>query len=321
MELSAEKADRKNTSKHWSDVGPMRLIQARLLDTVRGGAIGVAEIIPGVSGGTVALLVGIYETLISSAAVIVRAFFSVFQPSSRPENWLALRQLPWWRLLVIAAGMLVAIVAAAAFIEPLIERFPELTRAFFAGLIVASLAVPIRMVGRPFGFSRLTVVLTVGAAVFLVLGLAPLNQVDPQPWVVVASAALAVCALVLPGVSGSFLLLSLGLYQPTLAAVNDRDFGYLGLFIAGAIAGLASFVVVLQWLLRRARALTLTVMTGLLLGSLRALWPWQTDERVLLAPATEQLLPALLWAGLGVAIVVGLMALQRLPASASQPTV
>lgn len=296
----------------------MRLIWARLLDAVRGGAIGVAEIIPGVSGGTVALLVGIYDTLISSAAVMVRAFFSIFRPTARRENWLALKQLPWWRLAVIATGMLVAIVAAAAFIEPLIERFPELTRAFFAGLIVASLAVPIRMVGKPFGVSRLAVVLAVGAAVFLVLGLAPLNQIDPQPWMILASAALAVCALVLPGVSGSFLLLSLGLYQPTLAAVNDRDFGYLGLFIAGAIVGLGSFVVLLQWLLRRARALTLTVMTGLLLGSLRALWPWQTDERVLLAPASEALLPALLWAGLGVAIVVALMVFERKPSVSSQ---
>jgi len=296
----------------------MRLFGARLLDTVRGAAIGVAEIIPGVSGGTIALLVGIYDTLISSAAVLVRAVVAVFRPPRRSEDWSAVAQLPWLRLTLIALGMVAAIVAAAAFIEPIIERFPELTRAFFAGLIVASLAVPIRMVGRPFGWTGLLLVLAVGGGVFLVLGLAPLNQVEPPAWMIVASAALAVCALVLPGVSGSFLLLSLGLYQPTLAAVNDRDFGYLGLFILGAIFGLGSFVVVLQWLLRRLRALTLMVMTGLLLGSLRALWPWQTDERVLLAPVGDQLLPALLWAGMGVVVVVGLMILERNPAGPRQ---
>ncbi|MDR9433862.1 DUF368 domain-containing protein [Pontimonas sp.] len=293
----------------------MRAWGARLVDTVRGGAIGVAEIIPGVSGGTIALLVGIYDTLISSAAVMVRAALALFRPSKRLRDWPALRALPWFRLALIAAGMLVAIVAAAAVIEPLIDQFPELTRAFFAGLIVASLAVPIRMVGEPFGLSRIVLVLAVGAGVFLVLGFAPLNQVDPQPWMIISSAALAVCALVLPGVSGSFLLLSLGLYQPTLAAVNDRDFGYLGLFIAGALLGLGSFVVLLQWLLQRARALTLTVMTGLLLGSLRALWPWQTDERVLLTPVIDQLVPALLWAALGVVIVVALMVLEGRPAA------
>lgn len=291
----------------------MRAWGARLVDTVRGGAIGVAEIIPGVSGGTIALLVGIYDTLISSAAVMVRAALALFRPSRRSRDWPALRALPWSRLALIAAGMLVAIVAAAAVIEPLIDQFPELTRAFFAGLIIASLAVPIRMVGEPFGLSRIVLVLAVGAGVFLVLGFAPLNQVDPQPWMIISSAAVAVCALVLPGVSGSFLLLSLGLYQPTLAAVNDRDFGYLGLFIAGALLGLGSFVVLLQWLLQRARALTLTVMTGLLWGSLRALWPWQTDERVLLTPVIDQLVPALLWAALGVVIVVALMVLERRP--------
>lgn len=293
----------------------MRAWGARIVDTVRGGAIGVAEIIPGVSGGTIALLVGIYDTLISSAAGMVRAALALFRPSKRSRDWPALRALPWFRLALIAAGMLVAIVAAAAVIEPLIDQFPELTRAFFAGLIVASLAVPIRMVGEPFGLLRIVLVLAVGAGVFLVLGFAPLNQVDPQPWMIISSAALAVCALVLPGVSGSFLLLSLGLYQPTLAAVNDRDFGYLGLFIAGALLGLGSFVVLLQWLLQRARGLTLTVMTGLLLGSLRALWPWQTDERVLLTPVIDQLVPALLWAALGVVIVVALMVLEGRPAA------
>lgn len=295
----------------------MRRVWGRSLDALRGGAIGVAEIIPGVSGGTIALLVGIYDTLISSAAVLVRAAVAVLRPSHRGDSWSALRQLPWLRLAVIALGMLAAIVVAAAFIEPLIDQFPEFTRAFFAGLIVASLAVPIRMVGRPFGLTGLLLVFAVGAGVFALLGLAPLNQVDPRAWMVVASAALAVCALVLPGVSGSFLLLSLGLYQPTLAAVNERDFGYLGLFVVGAVLGLGSFVVLLQWLLRQARVITLTVMTGLLLGSLRALWPWQTDERVLLAPVSDQLVPALLWAGTGVAIVVAVMVLERIPKSSA----
>ena len=128
------------------------------------------------------------------------------------------------------------------------------------------------------------------------------------------AAAVAVCALVLPGVSGSFLLLTLGLYQPTIAAVNERDVAYLGVFVLGAIAGLGSFVVVLQWLLAHHRRITLLVMTGLMIGSTRALWPWQSDDRVLLAPASNWLeMAALVLAG--VAVVVGLIRWERAVAS------
>jgi putative membrane protein len=98
---------------------------------------------------------------------------------------------------------------------------------------------------------------------------------------------LAVCALVLPGVSGSFLLVILGLYEPTLAAVNNRDVAYLGVFVLGAIVGLALFVRVVQYLLTTFRALTLSIMTGLMAGSLRALWPWQGEERDLIAPGGD----------------------------------
>jgi putative membrane protein len=109
--------------------------------------------------------------------------------------------------------------------------------------------------------------------------------------VIAASAAVAVCALVLPGISGSYLLLALGMYAPTLAAVNNRDFGYLGSFVLGAILGLAAFVSGLKWLLAHKRKLTLIVMTGLMVGSLRALWPWQSEAGELIAaspnPVTE----------------------------------
>jgi putative membrane protein len=121
------------------------------------------------------------------------------------------------------------------------------------------------------------------AASFLFTGLPVLAGGADSLWWVAPAAAVAVCALVLPGVSGSFLLVTLGMYEPTLAAVNDRDFGYLGVFVLGAIAGLAAFVGILQWLLEHRRVLTLVVMTGLMAGSLRALWPWQGDQRELLA--------------------------------------
>ena len=121
---------------------------------------------------------------------------------------------------------------------------------------------------------------------------------------------MAVCALVLPGVSGSFLLVTLGMYQPTLAAVNDRDFGYLGLFILGAIVGLGLFVRVLQWLLEHRRVVTLVVMTGLMAGSLRALWPWQGEGRELLDMPVDNL-GVWAWTAVGVVVVVAVVLVER----------
>lgn len=289
----------------------MRVLWYRLFDVLRGGAIGIAEIIPGVSGGTVALLVGLYDTLISSAARIVRGLRGAVVASARQADWAAFRAIPWWRLLAIAVGMLGGIVAGAALIEPLITDQPVMTRAFFAGLILASILVPLGMVGWPLRPGEPLLFVLVAGSVFLLLGLPPLTVTEPSALVVVGSAAIAVCALVLPGVSGSFLLLSLGLYQPTLSAVNDRDLGYLGLFILGAVLGLGSFVLVLQWLLTRFRRITLVVMAGLLAGSLRALWPWQSGSRELLAPVSSDTLQAAGFALLGVAIVLGLLAVER----------
>jgi putative membrane protein len=115
---------------------------------------------------------------------------------------------------------------------------------------------------------------------------------------------------VLPGISGSYLLLALGIYTPTLAAVNDRDFGYLGTFVLGDIIGLASFVSLLQWLLAKRLKMTMVVMTGLMIGSLRALWPWQSDTGAALIPEAGFGLELLMF-GVGSIIVLGLIVIER----------
>jgi putative membrane protein len=127
---------------------------------------------------------------------------------------------------------------------------------------------------------------------------------------IVASAALAVCALALPGVSGSFLLLSIGMYEPTIAAVNNRDLAYLAAFALGAGLGLASFVLMLQWLLSHRPRVTLVVLTGLMAGSLRALWPWQDDDRTLLAPE-DDVLAVIGLALAGAAVILVLVWVER----------
>lgn len=285
---------------------------------VRGALIGVAEVIPGVSGGTVALIVGIYETLIDAIARAVLAVRQLLglgtgKPSSRASA-ATFRGLPWRLLIPVAVGMLIALVAGARFIEPLLEEHPVRMRALFFGLVLAGVFVPAHMVTRlsPGAWRPRDLVVAAAAAafVFWLTGLPPGNITQPGPLVIVASAAVAICALVLPGVSGSFLLLSIGMYETTIHAVNTRQYGYIALFGLGAVIGLASFVTVLRWLLVNRARITLVVISGLMAGSLRALWPWQSDSRDLLAPTTDIGMVLALVAA-GIVFVVGLLLIER----------
>ena len=247
-----------------------------IANLLRGFLIGIAEVIPGVSGGTIALIVGIYERIVGSAASAVEAL--VFLVRGRPKEAKAsAKQIDWLLVLPVLTGMLVAIFAAAAAIEPLLESQPENMRGLFAGLILLSLIVPKRMVGASRRVTDYLLGLTAAAISFALVSLPKQEVTDPALALVFIAAAVAVCALVLPGVSGSFLLLAIGFYAPTIAAVNDLDFGYLSVFVLGAIVGLALFSSALRWLLVNQRRITLVVMTGLMLGSLRALWPWQDN--------------------------------------------
>jgi putative membrane protein len=200
------------------------------------------------------------------------------------ESGARFRSMSWSLLIPLLIGMLIAIFVAAGVIEPLLEQYPSLTRALFAGLIAASLIVPIRLAGSNWKLLDYLFLTLAAILAFALTSIPRAIDVDPGFFLIMASAAIAVSALVLPGVSGSYLLLAMGMYAPTLSAVNERDFGYLGTFVLGAILGLASFVWLLQWLLSNHRKLTLVVMTGLMIGSLRALWPWQSEAGELSAP-------------------------------------
>lgn len=284
------------------------------LDAVRGGLIGLAEIVPGVSGGTIALIVGVYDILIDGAGHLARGVARTVIDGVRGRGLADarahFRSVRWASVLPIGLGMLAAIVLGAAVLAPLLEEYPVGTRAVFAGLIAASLIVPARMVGGRWKAHEYLVFLVAAALTFWLTGLPRAAEADPILPVVALSAAFAVCALVLPGVSGSYLLLTVGMYAPTLAAVNDRNIAYLGAFVLGAVLGLGLFVSGLQWLLARQRRITLVVMTGLMLGSLRALWPWQ-DEDGGLQPVGDDGWLMLLLALAGAALILVLIAVER----------
>ncbi|WP_084038311.1 DUF368 domain-containing protein [Demequina sp. NBRC 110053] len=296
---------------------PRHPVSAAALNVARGAVIGAVEIVPGVSGGTLALVVGVYDTLIDSAGSLVRAAVqgvrSLASRRHRDDARALAREhssrVRWGVLIPLGLGMLAAIIVVSATLAPLIEEHPVETRALFAGLIVASIAVPARMVTR-WRAGEVALAVAGAAAAFWLTGLTGTPQDDPAPWMIALSASIAVCALVLPGVSGSFMLLVLGMYGATLAAVNDRDLAYLATFVLGAILGLALFVTGLQWLLAHRRNLTLAAMTGLMVGSLRALWPWQSEDGTLEPPGEHRGAVILLFA-MGIAAVTALMALER----------
>ncbi len=283
-----------------------------LLDAGRGALIGTVEIIPGVSGGTVALIVGVYETLIDSAGHLARGVARAASDGVRGRGLTRAREefaaVRWSVVLPVGFGMIAAVLAASAILAPIIEAEPVASRALFAGLILASLVVPIRMVGGRWRMREYAIAAVGAVAGFLLTSLPQVDPLEPPLPVVALAAAFAVCALVVPGVSGSFILLAVGMYAPTLAAVNERDLVYLGVFILGAMIGLGLFVSVLQWLLVHRRRIMLAMMTGLMLGSLRALWPWQEGGTV--QPPGPDALPVLLLVLLGAAAVGGVLLIE-----------
>ncbi|MYR08335.1 DUF368 domain-containing protein [Gordonia sp. SID5947] len=250
-------------------------------DAIRGALIGVAETVPGVSGGTVALVAGIYGPLIAS----VKHLLDIPRRLVTRGDWRAsARQVDWWLLLPVCLGMALTVFLIAGVMESFVTEQPVASKALFMGMIAMSVIVPFleiekgALTGRAARL-RATGVFALTAAVAFTLTSLPRSEiVDPPLILTFGAAAIAVCALVLPGVSGSFFLLVVGIYAPTLAAVDTMDIQYLAVFALGALVGLMSFVRALEWLLKHHHTLAMVAAAGLLTGSLRALWPWQTGD-------------------------------------------
>ncbi len=244
--------------------------------------MGAADVVPGVSGGTVALVVGIYARLVSSIRAATSAPVALVRGGTRAAR-LRLADVDWGLVVPLAVGIATAIVIGSLVIPPLLEAYRAETSAVFFGLIVASLALPWGRIRRRTAGSY---ALAAAAAVlsFALVGLPELAAGDPSMLRVAASAAVAICAMILPGVSGAFLLAALGIYEATLTALRELDVVYIVTFAAGALLGLAAFAKLLETLLERRRDLTMAALTGLMLGALRALWPWLGEGRALEAP-------------------------------------
>lgn len=282
-----------------------------LFNFVRGVLIGIAEVIPGVSGGTIALITGIYNRLLDNADLVFRSFLKISTPSAIVRVF---AKLEWKLLIPVFTGMAIALVLGAKFIEPLLETNPIELRSIFAGLVAAGIYIPYKMSlensQSRWGLKDYVLALVAALAAFLLTGLPPGEISNPSTVVIFFSAAVAICALVLPGISGSFILLTIGMYSTTISAVNERNFQYLIIFSLGALVGLASFVSFLKWLLKEKSRTTLVILAGLMVGSLRALWPWQTEARDLLAPNSLEIVSISLFV-VGVLIVWVLLKIEN----------
>lgn len=269
---------------------------------LRGALIGVVETIPGISGGTVALVTGIYEELIESAHELTSAVRRLVTGPDRTQGALAhLRAVSWILLIPLMIGMAAMVFTVAGPVSGLVETYPETMRALFFGLVLGSVMVPVKLSG---GSWRAPEVLrfALGALIGFAVTSLPTTTLDPSPWIVAPAAAIAICALVMPGLSGSFILLSLGLYQPTLQAVDERDLGYIAWFILWACVGLVVVVKLMRHLLTRYHRTTMVVLAGVMVGAMRSLWPWQNESGGLQSPGTNWL-PLLGIAILGVLVV------------------
>ncbi|WP_420617836.1 DUF368 domain-containing protein [Candidatus Poriferisocius sp.] len=272
----------------------------------RGLLMGAADVVPGVSGGTVALLLGIYTRLIDTVRAAAGVLGALLRGRWR-DAWHRLRSFEWGFALPLVVGIVVAVVALASVIDELLTDEPEVMAGLFFGLVAASVVVAWKMVEKPSAGLALTA-LAVGGLFFWLLGLQS-GPVDDQTEIALFGAGIvAVCAMLLPGISGAFILLMLGVYPAAIAAVDDRVWGDLAALAAGAVLGLALFSNLIGRVLHRWHDPTLAVMVGLLLGSLRVLWPWPAGVGVISrhaeetidgtdlgwAPAADLWLPALL---------------------------
>lgn len=237
---------------------------------LRGLAMGAADVVPGVSGGTVAFITGIYEELIDSIKSITPASLVLLIKQGPKAFW---QHINGTFLFMLLLGVATSVLSLARLISFLLSNHPLLVWSFFFGLIVAS---SLHMIKQIVQWRSATVIMLI-IGIVLAYGITEIRPADISPsiWTFFGAGCIAICAMILPGISGSFILLLLGMYQHILHAVKDFHWLLLFAFLAGCGIGLTSFSHLLSWLFKRFHDLTLALLTGFLVGSLNLIWPWK----------------------------------------------
>ena len=288
------------------------MLKRVVANLARGLAMGAADVVPGVSGGTVALLLGIYDRLVGQIAHLSAAGAQLLRGRLRRALAMALRA-EWAFLGALVVGIAVAVVALVELVRLGIDEQPVGLSAAFFGLVAMTVVTTRHQVSR-WRAGLVVAAVAVAVVVFVLLGVRAGSIADPGAAVVIGAGALAICAMILPGVSGAFVLLLLGLYDPITEAVAERELATVALFGVGAVAGLGLFSRLLQRLLERWRDAVVAVLMGLMAGSLRVLWPWPAGDAhgegfgnaALGAPEAPAALVAIVAAAAGVATAAAL---------------
>lgn len=291
-----------------------------LLLLLKGMGMGAADVVPGVSGGTIAFITGIYEELIHSIKSINYTSISKLWKEGIPAFWKAVNGS---FLTSVVLGIMISVLTLARLLEYLLSHHPVLIWSFFFGLIVGSaifVAKSIKKWSWPVYVSLL-----IGIVVaYMITEISPAETTEAW-WFIFLSGALAICAMILPGISGSFILLLLGKYQFILSALNDGRITIIAVLLAGALTGIISFSHLLSWLLRKFHHITIALLAGFMVGSLNKIWPWKitvetyTDSHGVISPLIQnnilpgrfaaetamdaQLLPAILLALAGFGLI------------------
>lgn len=237
---------------------------------LKGMAMGAADIVPGVSGGTIALLTGIYERLINAIKSVGLDTLKTWKENGLTAAW---QQIDGTFLLALVSGIGTSILVFSRVIHYLLEHFPVLIWSGFFGLVLASVWFVTRQMSAWNGKRVLSFIL--GLIVAAAVSLSSTAQLEANNLTLFLCGALAICAMILPGISGSFIMLLLGMYSTIIAAIKGFDFAVLGVFAVGCVVGIMLFSRLLSWVLSRYHDATMALLAGFMAGALIKVWPWK----------------------------------------------
>ncbi|MCK8481479.1 DUF368 domain-containing protein [Psychroserpens algicola] len=244
--------------------------------SLKGVAMGAADAVPGVSGGTIALISGIYEELITTIGNVNLSLFTTLRKEGFKAFW---NQLNGNFLLALLSGIGISFILFMRIAKYLLEQHPILIWSFFFGLIIAS----IYFVGKQIKTWNIASIISVvlGTVIAYYISTLPSLAANNSPYFLLIAGAIAICAMILPGISGSFILVILGAYKTLSDALHDFDVKKIAIFMTGAVIGLLSFSRILKWLFKNYYNTTLALLTGFIIGSLNKVWPWKKTISVL----------------------------------------
>lgn len=255
---------------------------------LRGMAMGAADVVPGVSGGTMALITGIYQRLIDAVGSITADLLPTLRKEGLNKKGItaAWKAIDGTFLVAVASGILLSVLSLARVLSWALDAYPPVVWAFFVGLIAASTVVVLRGV-KQWNVWRAFLTVFFAAALVAVSVMTPASTPD-ESWFVFISGMIAISAMILPGISGSFILVLLGKYEYVLNAVHDLNIGVLVIFALGCGIGILTSARIISWLFEKYHDSTMAAIVGIMIGSLYTVWPWRQATRVTGEYGTEE---------------------------------